>query len=260
MVRRVALVTGGTRGIGLGIARHLAADGLDVVVNGRRPEADVTDALDSIRALGVDAMYARCDIADGDGRVEMIDSIRERFGRLDVLVNNAGVAPEERVDMLEMTEQSYDRVMGINLKAPLFLTQLAAQWMIEQNEAEKGADLPRRCIVNVSSVSVTVASINRGEYCISKAGIGMATMLWAARLSDEGINVYEIRPGVIKTDMTAGVQAKYDALFEDGLTVERRWGTPEDVGRAAAMLARGDLSYATGQVITVDGGLTLPRL
>ena len=259
-MKRVALVTGGTRGIGLGIARHLAADGFDVVVNGRRPESDVADALESIRSRGAEAMYARCNIADGDGRVEMIESIRERFGRLDVLVNNAGVAPEERVDMLEMSEKSYDRVMGINLKAPLFLTQLATSWMIDQNKAEAGQDTPRRCIVNVSSVSVTVASINRGEYCISKAGIGMATMLWAARLSDEGINVYEIRPGVIKTDMTAGVQAKYDALFENGLTVERRWGTPEDVGRAAAMLARGDLSYATGQVITVDGGLTLPRL
>ena len=259
-MRRVALVTGGTRGIGLGIAQHLASNGFDLVVNGRRPEKDVAGALDLIRSHGVDAMYARCDIADSDGRVEMIESIRERFDRLDVLVNNAGVAPEERVDMLEMTEQSYDRVMGINLKAPLFLTQLAATWMVEQNKAEADQNAPRRCIINVSSVSVTVASINRGEYCISKAGIGMATMLWAARLSDEGINVYEIRPGVIKTDMTAGVQAKYDALFEDGLTVERRWGTPEDVGRAAAMLARGDLSYATGQVITVDGGLTLPRL
>lgn len=253
----VALVTGGTRGIGLAIAIELGRSGFDVAVNGRRPESDVSDALNAIEETGAYAVYIRGDVGDDSSRSAMLDAIRGRYGRLDTLVNNAGVAPEVRADLTEMSEASYDRVMGINLRGPFFLTQAAAKWMLKQREANPAF---RGSIINVSSVSSTVVSINRGEYCISKAGIAMATQLWAARLSDHGIEVYELRPGVIETDMTSGVKDKYDALFEKGLTVERRWGKPEDVARAAAMLARGELTYATGQVITIDGGLTLPRL
>jgi NAD(P)-dependent dehydrogenase (short-subunit alcohol dehydrogenase family) len=253
----VALVTGGTRGIGLAIALELARSGFNVAINGRRPESDVSDALGAIEGEGAQAAYVRGDIGDDDSRSAILDAIRERFGRLDTLVNNAGVAPDVRADITEMSEASYDRVMGINLRGPFFLTQAVARWMLEQRQADNSF---RGSIINVSSVSATVVSTNRGEYCISKAGIAMATQLWAARLSDHGIGVFELRPGVIETDMTSGVKEKYDALFEQGLTVERRWGKPEDVGRAAAMLARGELTYATGQVITIDGGLTLPRL
>jgi NAD(P)-dependent dehydrogenase (short-subunit alcohol dehydrogenase family) len=174
-----------------------------------------------------------------------------------VLVNNAGVAPFNRTDLLEATEESFVRLMRINLKGPYFLTQVVARWMIEQHETDANF---AGVIVNVSSVSATAASVNRGDYCISKAGLAMATQLWAVRLAEFGICVYEVRPGVIRTDMTEGVKEKYDRLIAEGLTVERRWGTPEDVGRAVAVLAKGELSYATGNVIHVDGGLSLRRL
>jgi 3-oxoacyl-[acyl-carrier protein] reductase len=183
--------------------------------------------------------------------------VRAHFGRLDVLVNNAGVAPSVRADILEATQESFDRVLGINLKGPYFLTQLAARWMIEQRQADSAF---AGVIVNISSVSATDASVNRGDYCISKAGVAMATQLWAHRLAEFGIAVYEIRPGVIRTDMSTAVAEKYDKLIASGLTVENRWGVPQDVGRAVAMLARGDLSYATGNVLNIDGGLTLRRL
>jgi NAD(P)-dependent dehydrogenase (short-subunit alcohol dehydrogenase family) len=190
-------------------------------------------------------------------RQSIIDSLRARFGRLDVLVNNAGVAPDIRADILDATEKSFDRVLGINLKGPYFLTQLAARWMIEQRQADASFS---GVIINISSVSATEASINRGDYCISKAGVAMATQLWAHRLAEFGIAVYEVRPGVIHTDMSAPVAEKYDRLIAAGLAVENRWGEPEDVGRAVAMLARGELSYATGNVLNIDGGLTLRRL
>ncbi|MEO1128086.1 MAG: 3-ketoacyl-ACP reductase [Planctomycetota bacterium] len=255
--RRVALVTGGSRGIGLGISIALAQRGFDVVINGRRAEAELREPIARIEAEGAAVAYVQADVAAVEGHAAMLDAIRARFARLDCLVNNAGVAPQTRDDLLDATPESYDRVMRINLRGPYFLTQAAAKWMIEQ----KQHDATRRCsIINVSSVSATVASVNRGEYCISKAGIAMATMLWAARLGEVDIPVYEIRPGVIRTDMTDAVQEKYDRLFAEGLTVERRWGTPEDVGSAAAALADGAIPYATGQVMMVDGGLTLQRL
>ncbi len=184
-------------------------------------------------------------------------SVRERFGRLDVLVNNAGVAPAARADILEAGEDSFDRVIAINLKGPYFLTQLVARWMVEQHKADAAW---RGAIVNISSVSATEASINRGDYCVSKAGVAMATQLWAHRLAEFGIAVYEVRPGIIHTDMSAPVADKYDRLVANGLTVENRWGEPDDVGRAVTMLARGDLTYATGNVLNIDGGLTLRRL
>ena len=253
----VALVTGGTRGIGLGCARALAAEAYDLAVCGVRPEQEAAQSLAELRGLGRDVLYVRADIGEEDAAERLLAEVRARFGRLDVLVNNAGVAPRERVDILDATRESYDRVMGINLRGPYFLTQAVARYMREQRSTDPSR---RCCIVFVTSISATVVSVNRGEYCISKAGLAMASRLWAARLADDGILVYEVRPGVVRTDMTAGVSARYDALIEQGLTLQRRWGMPEDVGRAVAMLARGDLAYSTGQVIMVEGGMTVPRL
>jgi NAD(P)-dependent dehydrogenase (short-subunit alcohol dehydrogenase family) len=187
----------------------------------------------------------------------MLEQIGQSFGRLDVLVNNAGVAPKARADLLDASPESFDRLISINLRGPYFLTQAVARWMVSQHNAEPAF---RGCIVNVSSVSATVVSTNRGDYCISKAGIAMATQLWAAGLAEFGIEVFEVRPGVIETDMTTVVKEKYDALIAGGLTVEKRWGTPADVGKAVAVLARGDLPYATGQVLNIDGGMTIQRL
>jgi len=255
--RRVALVTGAGRGIGLGIARCLAAEGCNLAINDvHEPEA-VKPALDELRKAGAAVLYCRADVSKADDRVRMLSEIRAHFGRLDILVNNAGVAPAVRADILEATEASFERLIRINLQGPYFLTQACANWMIAQHKADRSF---RGCIINISSVSATVASVGRGEYCLSKAGVSMATKLWAARLGEFGIPVYEIRPGVIKTDMTAVVQAKYDKLIAEGLCVHARWGFPEDIGRAAAMLARGDLAYSTGQVILVDGGMTVQRL
>lgn len=256
-MKRVALITGGTRGIGFGVAQSLARDGFDLTVCGVRDESAVGTALEVLRSLGADVMYCRCDVAQREARAEMIAAICQHFGRLHVLVNNAGIAPRERRDILAATEESFEHVLRTNLQGPYFLTQTVVNWLVEQKTADANF---AGCIVNVSSVSATVASVNRGEYCISKAGVAMATQLWAARLGEFNIPVYEVRPGVIKTDMTAGVQDKYDKLFRDGLAVQRRWGTPEDVGKAVASLARGDFPYSTGQVIMVDGGLTIQRL
>ncbi|MEM1165742.1 MAG: 3-ketoacyl-ACP reductase [Planctomycetota bacterium] len=257
MSRPVALVTGGSRGIGLGVADRLARDGFDLVINGRRPESDVRPALDQLGAHGVDTLYVGADVSSLDDHAAICAAIDERFGRLDVLVNNAGVAPAERADIVEASPDSFDRLISINLRGPYFLTQRVARWMLEQRSADP-VRTPR--IIFVTSISATVASTNRGDYCISKAGLAMAAALWAARLGAEGIGVYEVRPGIIKTDMTAGVTEKYDRLFADGIAVEPRWGTPEDVGSAVAALARGDLPYAPGQVLMIDGGLTVQRL
>ena len=254
--KRVALITGSRRGIGLGIARKLAGEGYALAINDLCPESDVQPVLDELRAAQTDVLYCQADIANAKERSAMLDSIRNQFGRLDVLVNNAGVAPKERKDILDADEKGYDWLMNINLKGPYFLTQAVARWMIEQSNA--GAE--HLCIVNISSISATVASVNRGDYCISKAGVAMTTRLWATRLAEFGIDVFEIRPGIIATDMTAGVKKKYDKLLAEGLTLQPRWGVPEDIGSAVAMLARGDLRYATGQVLVIDGGLTAQRL
>jgi 3-oxoacyl-[acyl-carrier protein] reductase len=255
--KRVALVTGGSRGIGLGVAQSLADSGFDLAINGIRVEAQVTDALDGLRKRGVEVHYCRGDVSVTADRHAIINAVRSNFGRLHVLVNNAGVAPLVRDDILMATEESYDRVMGINLKGPYFLTQLAAQWMVEQWKADATF---RGVVINVTSVNATEASINRGEYSISKAGLAMATQLWAHRLAEFGIPVYEVRPGIVRTDMNAQVREKYDRLIESGAIVENRWGEPEDVGRAVAMLASGDLTYATGNVLKIDGGMTIRRL
>ena len=253
----VALITGGSRGIGFGIAQALAGAGFDLAINGMRPESAVTDVLEQLQSSGIDAIYCQGDIASAEARQAMLDKIRSHYGRLNVLVNNAGVAPKERNDILNTTEESYEYVMRTNLQGPYFLTQAVANWMIEQRQADKDFS---GYIINISSISATVASVNRGEYCLSKAGMSMMTLLFATRLGEYGIPVYDVRPGVTKTDMTSGVTDKYDQLIEDGLCVIPRWGYPEDVGKAVVALAQGSFAYSTGQTIMVDGGLTIPRL
>ncbi|MCA9074973.1 MAG: 3-ketoacyl-ACP reductase [Planctomycetaceae bacterium] len=250
----VALITGGTRGIGLGIAECLAAEGYRLVLNGVREESSLREVLEQLRNnKSAEVVYSQGDVSLAADRKRMIDETRSAFGRLDVLVNNAGITSPGRKDILEAEESAFDRVMGVNLKGPFFLTQLAANWMIEQSQD----DTSRRCVINVSSVSGEIVSVNRGDYCLTKAATAMATKLWAVRLAEFGIDVYEVQPGVIKSDMTAGVTEKYDQLIADGLTHDRRWGTPYDVGRAVATLVRGDIPYATGQVLKIDGGMTI---
>lgn len=257
MSRKVALVTGGSRGIGLGIARNLAGQGFDLAINGMRPEEQVEPVLDELRASGSEVLYAPGDIGDSGARAAIMENVEARFGQLNWLVNNAGVAPKQRLDLLEMTEESFQWVVNTNLAGPFFLSQLAARWLVRQKEAD--VDF-QGGIINVSSISATVVSINRGEYCIGKAGLSMATQLFATRLGEYGLPVYEVRPGIIRTDMTSGVTEKYDKLISEGLCVTPRWGFPEDIGKAVGALARGDFPYSTGQVIMVDGGLTIPRL
>jgi 3-oxoacyl-[acyl-carrier protein] reductase len=256
-MKKVACITGAARGIGLGIATSLAIDGCDIAVCDVHEEAAVGDALCGLQSHGIDVLYCRADVTDPAARSAMLEKIEKRFGRCNVLVNNAGVAPLIRADVLDATEESYERVMRINLQGPYFLTQAVARWMVRQQKESSGFE---GLIVNISSVSSTVASVSRGEYCISKAGVSMATKLWAARLGEFNIPVYEVRPGIIKTDMTAGVKEKYDDLIAAGLLIQPRWGLPEDVGKAVAMLVRGDIAYSTGQVIVIDGGMTVQRL
>jgi NAD(P)-dependent dehydrogenase (short-subunit alcohol dehydrogenase family) len=253
---KTAFVTGSSRGIGLGIARALAAEGWQLAINGLRPESQVSDAMDGLRQASR-AIYCQGDVSQAADRAACLERIGREFGALNLLVNNAGIAPPRRDDILDATEESFDRVFDVNLKGPYFLTQAVARQMIEARRADASFD---GCIINISSVSAEVASVNRGDYCMARAGTSMATKLWAVRLAEFGIRVYEIRPGVIATDMTAGVKEKYDRLIADGLTLERRWGQPEDVGRAVAALARGDFPYATGQVVNIDGGMMIGRL
>jgi NAD(P)-dependent dehydrogenase (short-subunit alcohol dehydrogenase family) len=202
-------------------------------------------------------VYCQGDIANPDERKKIVEEIKNQWGDLHILVNNAGIAPKERKDILEADEKSYDRLMNVNLKGPYFLTQQVANWMIKQKI--KNPKNPFT-IINISSVSATTASVNRGDYCISKAGISMATKLWAARLGEFDIPVYEVQPGVIRTDMTAGVIEKYDKLIAEGLTIQKRWGNPEDLGKTVVALASGMIPYATGQVIKTDGGMTIQTL
>lgn len=256
-MKKVALVTGGSRGIGLGIAQALAEANYNLVINGRRDGGDVSETISKLENKGASVLYCQADIGSADDRTRMIREIEDRFGRLNVLVNNAGVAPLERNDVLDATEESYERVMNINLQGPYFLTQAVAKWMVRQKEGQPDF---QGCIINVGSVSATVVSVNRGEYCLSKAGMAMMTQLFAVRLGVYDIPVYEIRPGVIATDMTAGVKEKYDKLIAEGLMVQPRWGQPEDNGKVVVALANGYFPYSTGQVILVDGGLTIPRL
>ena len=256
MNHKTAIITGGTRGIGLGISKALAAEGWDISICGVREKSQVT-SLEDLSGFGVRVLYTQADISIQKDRDLLIAGTKDFFGRLDLLVNNAGVTPVKWKDILDTDIESYDRVMNINLKGPWFFTQTAANWMIEQKKSEPSFEGK---IIFIGSVSSTLASVGRGEYCISKAGISMTAQLWAVRLGEYNIPVYEIRPGIARTDMTAAVSSKYDDMITDGLLVQPRWGMPEDIGRAAAMLARGDLPYSTGQVLMVDGGMTLGRL
>jgi 3-oxoacyl-[acyl-carrier protein] reductase len=256
-MKRVALITGGSRGIGLGIARSLANAGFELAINGVRNEKEVLQPLEDLRQLGADVIYCQGDVGDEDARKTILEKIKSHFGKLNVLVNNAGVAPKERKDILEATEESFEYVLRTNLTSSYFLSQSAANWMISQKKTDQDF---KAAIINISSISATVASVNRGEYCIAKAGMSMSTQLFAVRLGEYNIPVYEVRPGIIATDMTSKVTEKYDKLINEGLCVQKRWGLPEDVGKAVASLATGDFPYSTGQVIMVDGGMSIPRL
>jgi 3-oxoacyl-[acyl-carrier protein] reductase len=251
---RIVLITGGTRGIGLGIARALAAEGWRLALCGvREPEA-VRHVLDEFEGR---ATYFKADVGSPADRARLAIAIAEQFGAVNALVNNAGRAPRVRADILEAGEDSFEELLRINLQGPYFLTQALARQMAARKSADPAFS---GTIVFVTSVSAEMASTARGEYCVSKAGLAMAARLFAVRLAPLGIPVYEVRPGIIATDMTAAVRDVYDARIADGLVPERRWGQPEDIGRTVAALVRGDLPYATGSVIHVDGGLALPRL
>ncbi len=256
-MRPAAFVTGGSRGIGYAVSKMLCENGYDVGINGVRDESDVRDILDDLRVSGTRVIYSQGDVGDSSKRQQIVEELKGAFGRLNVLVNNAGVAPKERLDPLEATEESYDRVMRINLKGPYFLTQSVANWMVQQKKTD---DTFRGTIINIGSISATIVSANRGEYCISKAGFAMHSKIWAVRLGEFDIPVYEIRPGIIKTDMTSNVQGKYDKLIAEGLNVQPRWGYPEDVAKAVHALVDGNFPFSTGDVFMVDGGLSIQRL
>jgi len=276
-VGRVALVTGAGRGIGRGIAVALAQHGWTVVVNYRGNAEAAAETVRRVEGAGGQGVAVQADVASAADRDRLVETVLREFGRIDLLVNNAGMAPRQRADVLETGEASYDEVMAVNLKGPFFLTQRVAKAMIALVEAgvfeaneyiadeyiadEYIADeYIRPTIVNVGSLSAYTSSTNRAEYCLSKAGVAMMTALYADRLAGYGIHVYEVRPGIIETDMTRGVRDRYDQLIAEGLTPIRRWGQPKDVARAVVALAEGTLSFSTGEVINVDGGFHLRRL
>lgn len=253
---KVACVTGGTSGIGFAIASGLSELDYRLIIVGTREEAQGNEVL--CKLVGDGHTYVRADISKGDDRRRIRDAIQSTYDRLDLLVNNAGVAPTVRADILETTEESYDRVLAINLKGPFFLTQLLSKYMIQLIESGK---VERPKIVNISSISAYTSSVNRGEYCISKAGLSMMTKLFADRLAEYGINVYEIRPGIIRTPMTDTVASKYDKLIlEEGILPVKRWGYPEDIAAAVKAIVAGGFEYSTGEVFNVDGGFHLRRL
>jgi NAD(P)-dependent dehydrogenase (short-subunit alcohol dehydrogenase family) len=262
----VALITGASRGIGRGIALELAKGGFDVAINyagnvaAAKQTAGNCVSAGAAKGKAIRGEICQADIAKTGDRQRLVQYVRDKFGRLDLLVNNAGVAPDVREDILEASETSFDRLININVKGPYFLTQLVAKWMIEQRRdaASSGSFTPK--IITISSISAYTASINRGDYCISKAALSMLTPLYASRLAEHGINVYEIRPGVIATDMTGPVKEKYDKLIAEGLTPIKRWGAPEDIGKAVAAVALDAFPFSTGEVINVDGGFHLRRL
>ncbi len=256
-MKKNVLITGGSRGIGLGIAKELAKLGCYLAINGMREASEVNEILEELKTLGAETIYCQGNVSSRSDRDKIVKTVTERFGAINVLINNAGVAPKERMDLLKTEEESYDRVMDINLKGAFFLTQEVANLMVSSKM--ENADFEGH-IINISSVSAVTASVERGEYCISKAGMGMMTKLFATRLGEHDIPVYEIRPGVIKTDMTSAVLEKYQKLIAEGLTVEPRMGLPEDIGKVVSALVQGQMPYATGQVINVDGGLSIPRL
>ncbi len=253
---RIALVTGSSRGIGLGILKALHQDGYFTIMSSTGYNDRVQSELDKLEHCG----YIPCDISDRESRKALFERIEKEYGRLDVLVNNAGVAPKVRADLLETSEESYDYVLNTNQKGTFFVSQLAANLMIAGLNKELEDYHPR--IINISSISSFTSSVNRAEYCISKAGISMITRLFADRLAEYGIPVFEVSPGIVDTDMTGSeaVHQKYDRLIEGGLLPIPRWGTPEDIGNAVSLLCTGKMDYSTGQVLHVDGGFHLRRL
>lgn len=255
--KKVAIITGSGRGIGRGTAVELAKAGWTIVINGSRNPEQPQETLAAVRAAGSDGMVIMADISSAADRQRIVEETLQAYGRIDLLVNNAGIGPRVRMDILEVGEQSMNEVMNVNLIGPFFLTQLVAKAMIDLI-ARKVVQTPK--IINIGSISATVSSTNRPEYCLSKAAVAMSTLLYADRLADEGINVYEIRPGIIMTPLTARVKEKYDRLISEGIMPIKRWGQPEDVGKAILAIAEGYLPYSTGQVINVDGGFHIQRL
>ncbi|MFP4017076.1 MAG: 3-ketoacyl-ACP reductase [Halanaerobiales bacterium] len=260
--QKVAIVTGAARGIGYGIAKKLAAEGKAIAIFDIIRREEVAASIRELIELRVPVIYYQGDLTDDSDREGFCKRVMDKFGRIDILVNNAGVAPRERKDILEMTEDSFDFVVGINLKGTLFMTQRVANLMIDLMRSNELIDknLFDPVIINIASLSSYTSSPERGEYCISKAGVSMITRLFADRLADEGINVYEVRPGIIYTDMTKVVKEKYDKLIEEGLTPIKRWGYPEDIANAVSVFCSGKLNFSTGEVINVDGGFHLKRL
>jgi 3-oxoacyl-[acyl-carrier protein] reductase len=262
MGKATALVTGASRGIGRGIALELAGAGYDIAAAATRwdprdAESNLAQVKREVEALGVRCLPVAGDISDRQDHQRMIEATLTEFGAIDALVNNAGIAPQQRLDVLETTEESFDRLIEVNLRGPFFFTQAVAKTMLR---SQKSASRPRRTIVFITSVSAEAASPNRAEYCISKAGLSMAARNFAVRLAPQGINVFELRPGIITTDMTSGVKEKYDRLIEQGLLLEPRWGTPRDVGKAVLALVDGYFDYSPGAVVEVGGGFGIQRL
>lgn len=260
--RPVAFITGASRGIGRGVAVELAKSGFDIVGCATSHDPDDPESLlNQVKArveeLGAAFHPAAGDIAALDIHEKLLEGALKRFGRVDVLVNNAGVAPEKRMDILETTPESFDRVLAVNLRGTFFLTQRIARWMADFVKKEPEA---RPSIIFISSVSAYMSSPSRGEYCLSKAALSHAAAIFAHRMAEYGVNVYEVRPGLIQTDMTAPVKSMYDERIRQGLIPQNRWGRPEDVGRAVAALARGDFNYSTGLVVELGGGMHIPRL
>lgn len=257
MTQRVALITGSSRGIGRAIAEQLSADGLAVAINYANSKDAAEAVVAQLHAKGCLAVAIQANVALADDRIRLVEQTYEAFGRLDVLINNAGITSPGRKDVLEATEDSWDAVFNTNLKGPFFLSQAAANRMLAQIQSQT---IPHGQIINLSSISAYAVSTNRADYCIAKAAMQMMTWQFAARLADERINVYEICPGVIASDMTAPVKEKYDRLIEDGLSPIRRWGTPQDVANAISAIVEGKLAFSTGERINVDGGFHLRRL
>lgn len=255
-MKKTAIVTGGNRGIGLGIARQLGLDGYNIAILSVGAKEDYEENFKQLEELGIDYYYQQGSITSGEDREQFLEAVVKKYGDIDVLVNNAGVAPKVRQDLLEMTEESFDYVVGTNLKGTMFMTQLVVKQMLKQPVKGKR----RGVIVNISSSSVTVSSTNRGEYCMSKAGVAMMTTLYADRLAAEDIQVYEIRPGVIDTDMTKVVHQKYSDLIEQGVFPIARWGTPEDIAGAVSAFCTDKFIYSTGNYIDLDGGFHIKKL
>lgn len=254
---RVALITGGSRGIGLGIARKLAAEGIDLAINGVRDETSVQEALEELRSTGVRVEYLQGNIALKDDRAKILHGLKSKFGKIDILVNNAGVAPRTRCDIFDITEEDYDHLMDINQKGTFFLTQSIAKWMADLKNENPEAQIS---IVNITSISASVASVIRASYCMAKSSLAMLSQVLAVKMAQFDIPVYEIRPGVIETDMIEKVRETYHKGVKSGMTLEPRMGEPADIGKVVAALVRGDLPYSTGQVICVDGGMTVARM